>query len=286
MDYDRSVITFGGRSTHVRSYPVGVQWANRFVRTTQPSHECREKVRREFGLKEDVILGLGIDRLDYTKGIPEKCWAIERLLERHPELRGRFVFIQVAEPSRDCLSAYCSARTQVVDAAERVNARFGIGSYQPIRLIETHQDSIDVYRYYRAANVCYVGSLRDGMNLVAKEFVSARDDKRGVLVLSEFAGSAIQLRGAVIVNPYLIEEAASALAQAVAMSDAEQSRRMRLLRTNVAKFDTYWWAHTMLHDALSVKQRYRGQAECHDWHDPRQVHPPAGAAAAECQPTA
>jgi trehalose 6-phosphate synthase len=201
-----------------------------------------------------VQLGIGVDRLDYTKGINEKFLAIERLLERQPELLGRFVFVQIAEPSRDCLPAYRAARAQLVDTSERVNRRFGEGSWRPIRVLHAHHEPFDVYRFYRAADFCYVGSLRDGMNLVAKEFVCAREDSRAVLILSELAGAAQQLGSALLVNPYDIEAAASLLALALRMPLDEQSRRMREMRRVVAQFDTYWWAHQLVSETRAVER--------------------------------
>jgi len=145
-----------------------------------------------------------------------------------------------------------------------VNKRFGTDTCRPIVLLEAHHESADVYRMYRAADVCYVGSLHDGMNLVAKEFVCARDDERGVLILSQFTGAAQQLGAALLVNPYAVEESANALAQALGMSDAEQSKRMRLMRHIVHNFDTYWWADRLLNDALSVN----GKSQISVTHDP------------------
>ena len=252
VDWERRVIHYRGRSTHVRAYPVGVDWRNPSVRALPSAAACRERVYAELGLDAGVLLGVGVDRLDYTKGIAEKVLAIERLLEVHPELRGRFVFVQVAEPSRDCLPAYRTARSRILEACERVNSRFGAGTYRPIVLRESHHDPADVYRLYRAADLCYVGSLHDGMNLVAKEFVCARNDGRGVLVLSEFAGASRQLNAALVVNPYAVDESAQALARALNMPAAEQSERMRRLRDVVAKTDTGWWAEQILGDASGL----------------------------------
>ena len=255
IDRRQNVVTFRGHSTQVRAYPVGVEWANPWIPATPTAKACRERVCRDLQLPADVRVGVGIDRLDYTKGINEKFLAIERLLEIHPECRGRFVFVQSAEPSRECLPAYRTARATLVETAERVNKRFGTDICRPIVLLEAHHEPADVYRMYRAADFCYVGSLHDGMNLVAKEFVCARDDERGVLVLSQFTGAAQQLGAAVVVNPYAVDESAEAVAQALYMSDAEQSKRMRLMRHIVEKFDTYWWADQLLHDALAVKTK-------------------------------
>jgi trehalose 6-phosphate synthase len=249
VDLSERTVAYRGRVTAVRAYPVGIDCADHLLRSLPPAAACREQVRRELGLPADASLGVGIDRMDYTKGINEKLLAIERLLESQPELIGRFAFVQVAEPSRDCLAAYRAARRQVIETCERVNTRFGTDAGQPIRLLERHHEPSEVYRYYRAADFCYVGSLDDGMNLVAKEFVAARDDERGVLVLSQFAGAAHQLRAALLVNPLRVEQTATVLAQALQMHAIEQAKRMQILRANVTSFDASWWATQMVDDA-------------------------------------
>ena len=178
-----------------------------------------------------------------------KIW----LLEERPEFRGRFAFVQIAEPSRTALPAYRATRTLVLESTARINSRFGAPGYQPIVLRENHHDPGEVYRFLRAADLCYVASLHDGMNLVAKEFVSARDDERGSLVLSHFTGAAHQLVGALMVNPYDIGGSASCLADALHMSEPEQSNRMRAMRSNVAEFNAYWWAGRMIEDAARAQ---------------------------------
>jgi len=252
VDHDSGIVTYRDRETLVRAYPVGVEWNNETVRTTPPVNVCRDRVRQELSLPRDVTLGVGVDRLDYTKGIHEKFLAIERALERNPDLRGRLAFVQVAEPSRECLSEYRSARDQLVATALRVNERFGTDTTQPIVLRESHHEPDEVYRLYRAADFCHVGSLRDGMNLVAKEFVCARDDEQGVLVLSEYAGAAQQMPEALIMNPWDVQSSAGAIVRAVAMPQAEQVNRMRRLRRSVAESDAGWWARGILSDAASV----------------------------------
>ena len=249
VDLSDSTVEYHGRVTTVRAYPVGVDCAHDALQSAPPPARCRELVCRELDLPAGVRLGVGIDRLDYTKGINQKFLAIERLLEMQPDLVGRFAFVQIAEPSRDCLAAYRDARTELIETCARVNARFGTAAGVPIRLVERHHEPADVYRYYRAADFCFVGSLHDGMNLVAKEFVSARGDERGVLVLSQFAGAAQQLRAAVLVNPLRIDQSAEAIANALGMPPIEQAKRMRLLRANVASFDASWWARQMVDDA-------------------------------------
>jgi trehalose 6-phosphate synthase len=237
----------------VRAYPVSVEWPSRWARQSPRIGTCRAAVRRQLQLSPDVLLGLGVDRLDYTKGINEKFLAVEQLLERHLEFRGRFVFVQIAEPSRDCLPPYRELRSRLLETTHRINSRFGRNGYRPIVLLETHHEQAEVYRFFRSADLCYVGSLHDGMNLVAKEFVSARDDERGVLILSKFAGAVRELTGALIVNPYAIDDSADALAQALRMADKEQSERMRAMRSIVAEFSAYRWAGEMLADAAHLR---------------------------------
>jgi trehalose 6-phosphate synthase len=219
--------------------------------------ECRRLTRIELGVPADGFLGVGIDRLDYTKGIEERLRAVERLLEVRADLVGRFVFAQLAAPSRTEISLYRELNERVEALAEHINARFGTPSYRPIVLLRAHHEPPTVYRFYRAADVCYVSSLHDGMNLVAKEFVAARDDERGVLVLSQFTGAARELTEALIVNPYDLREASAALATACEMSATEQAVRMRSMRTVVAELNVYRWAGRMLVDAASLRRKER-----------------------------
>ena len=252
VDLARHSVEYRGHTTVVRAYPVGVDWDNQVVRATPAPTSCRERVCRDPQLPPDVRLAVGVDRLDYTKGINEKFLAVERLLETSPELRGRFVLVQVAEPSRDSLPEYRATRAQLVETSQRVNGRFGTNSYRPIRLLEAHHPPFDVYRLYRAADLCYVGSLRDGMNLVAKEFVCARNDERGVLALSQLTGAAKQLTAALLINPHAVDESVFALRRGLAMSRAEQSWRMRHMRTNVEAFSATWWAQKLVGDATQA----------------------------------
>jgi trehalose 6-phosphate synthase len=163
--------------------------------------------------------------------------------------------VQIAEPSRERLSAYRELHARIVATVDRINGRFGGDGYRPIILRETHHEPAEVYEFLRAADLCYVGSLHDGMNLVAKEFVAARDDLRGVLVLSAFAGAARQLTGALSVNPYAVEDSARTVARALQMSGAEQATRMRAMRANVAEFNAYWWVGQMLQDGASMRRQ-------------------------------
>ena len=257
IDREKNAVIQQGRSTLVRPYPISVEWPVQWLRSVPPVAECRRSVVAELGLPRDAFIGVGVDRLDYTKGIEERLLAVERLLERFPVYRGRFTFVQLAAPSRVEIARYKELNETVMDLARRINARFGKDGYRPIVLLLSHHQPPAVFRYYRAADVCYISSLHDGMNLVAKEFVAARDDERGVLVLSQFTGAARELTEALVVNPYDIDEASSALAAALSMSAMEQRDRMRAMRAYVAEFNVYRWAGRMLVDAARLRKRDR-----------------------------
>jgi trehalose 6-phosphate synthase len=199
----------------------------------------------EIGTGHATLLGVSVDRFDYTKGLEHKFLALERLLEQRPDLVGRFVFAQLAQPCRESIDAYRTTRQRVRDLAARINTRFDEGG-GPIRLIEGHHLPATVDRYFRAADVCYVGSLHDGMNLVSKEFVRARDDERGVLMLSAWAGAAQELTDALIVNPYDVERVARTFATALSMSPAEQRTRLRRMRQHLALSTARHWAEGMV----------------------------------------
>jgi trehalose 6-phosphate synthase len=246
-----STIRSAGRSTSVRAHPVGVAWRHTVARGTPSVADCRRQVFQTLGLQADTRLVVGVDRLDYTKGINEKLLAVEQVLEAEPALRGTLVLAQVAEPSREALPSYCALRAQVTETTRRINERFGSGTYRPIVLLDRHHTQDEVYTLYRAADVCYVGSLRDGMNLVAKEFVCARTDEQGVLLLSRFTGAAQQLHAAVAIDPYNPRQAAAALLRGLQMPLVEQTRRMRALRAIVAAFDADWWGRQMIREAMS-----------------------------------
>lgn len=255
VEHDGRAVTRGGRRVLLRVYPASVAWSAPPADKTMSPRESRRSVRQQLGLPSDTLLGVGVDRLDYTKGIEEKFLAVEHLLESWPEFAGRFVFAQLAEPSRTDIPAYADLRARVRASAERINGRFGRVDYCPIVILEGHHTQEEITRFLRAATVCVVGSLHDGMNLVSKEFVRARDDERGVLVLSAFAGAARELVDALTVNPYDIEGTAQALAAALTMRPDEQRARMRRMRQVVEDFDAHRWAAEMLADAARLRHQ-------------------------------
>jgi len=256
-DREENAIVQHGRRTLVRPYPISLAWPRETQETESSVETCRARVIAELGLPPDCLIGLGVDRLDYTKGIEERLLTVERLLERHPKLRGRFTFVQLAAPSRTIIEQYKQLNDRVEQVAARINERFGADGYRPIIMRRAHHEPPTVLRYYRAADLCYVSSLHDGMNLVAKEFVVARDDEQGVLILSQFTGAAREMTEALIVNPYDLDEASSALAAALNMSTEEQRERMRSMRAYLAEFNVYRWAGRMLVDAARLRSRDR-----------------------------
>ena len=257
IEYEASRVSYGGHRTGIEPYPISIQWPSPW-HDRQPSiAECRRRVRERDGFPADVRIGIGVDRMDYTKGIIERFHAVERLLELHPNFVGRFVFVQIAAPTRSSLDDYRTFEEDVHALAARINARFAPAGVAPILLKAEHHDPELINEYYRAADICIVTSLHDGMNLVAKEFVAARDDERGVLVLSQFTGAARELHDALPVNPYHVDQCADALERALRMPPDEQQVRMRSMRRLVQEYNVYRWAGAMLLDASRLRQRQR-----------------------------
>lgn len=257
VDREALTVSLGGKLTAVRRYPISIEWPPSRDILARPLEECRSRLRAENGLPADLPMGIGVDRLDYTKGITERFRAIERLMELHPEWIGRFCFVQIAAPTRSSIEEYQHHQQRVEALAAEINQRFGKGGVSPILLKVAHHEPKQVYEYFRAADLCFVSSLHDGMNLVAKEFVAARDDERGVLILSQFTGAARELPEALVVNPYDADQCALALHLALTMPIAEQRDRMKLMRGLVAEFNVYRWAGRMLLDAALMRRRGR-----------------------------
>ena len=257
VDREMFTVSYRGKLTAVKRYPISIEWPPSPSLVEKPVEQCRTAVRNRHGLPADHAVGVGVDRLDYTKGIEERLRAVERLLERQPEWVGRFTFIQIAAPTRARIEQYQEYESRVRAMAARINDRYAGAPQPPIVLLVEHHQPLDIYEYYRAAEVCMVTSLHDGMNLVAKEFVSSRDDERGVLILSQFTGAARELPEAVIVNPYDTDQTAAALHMALCMPAGEQRARLRLMRGLIQEFNVYRWAGRMLIDAASMRRRGR-----------------------------
>ncbi|MGY8904284.1 MAG: alpha,alpha-trehalose-phosphate synthase (UDP-forming) [Burkholderiales bacterium] len=254
----------GAHTAQVRDYPISIAWPTPPEQTGLPSiAHCRSLAEARWALPKDAKLIVGIDRFDYTKGLLERLHAIEHLLLTRPQWQGKLRLIQVAAPSRTALQDYANFRTEVFAQVQRINARFAAHGPAPIVLLDAHHDRAAVTALYRAADLCLVTSLHDGMNLVCKEFVAARDDEQGVLVLSQFAGAADELSEALIVNPYHTAQVADALHLGLVMPAHEQRQRMRALRSTVQSRNVYRWAAHMLLDAATLRRTRHARQTAH-----------------------
>ncbi len=264
IDREHRTAVTGGHTTLVRPYPISIDWPPAALAGQPPIAECRARVRETHGLAPETLLAVGVERFDYTKGIADRFRAVECLLADHPEWQGRFTLLQIAAPSRSRLPTYRQTQAEAEAAASAVNQRFGRPGWLPIVLVARHHEPEEVFTLFRAADLCLVSSLHDGMNLVAKEFVAARDDGDGVLVLSAFAGVSRELQEALIVNPYDTQGMAEAIHRALIMSPEQRRERMRLMRSLIAERNVYFWAGRMLLTAARLRRGAAIQAQIED----------------------
>lgn len=257
IDREQESVTLKGLETFVRPYPISIDWPPAALAEQKPIVECRRSVRERLGLSADCRIAVGIERFDYTKGVLDRMRAVERMLDVHPEWIGNFSLVQAAAPTRSKLPMYRALQEEAVRVAEEINKKYQAATHQPITLIIRHHEPGEVFELFRAADACIVSSLHDGMNLVAKEFIAARDDERGVLLLSSFAGASRELSEAIIINPYDAQSMGESLHQALTMPAQEQHERMRLMRDQVRSRNVYRWAGQMLLDASSIRKKQR-----------------------------
>ncbi len=257
IDRETLSVTLAGHETKVRAYPISIEWPPKVLAKIPDVETCRAEVRKLFGVPLGASIAVGIERFDYTKGILDRMRAVDVLLTRDPALKQRFIFIQAAAPTRSKLAAYNHLQIEAQALADAINARHGSADWSPVRLIVRHHEPDEVFKLFRAADVCIVSSLHDGMNVVAKEFVASREDNAGVLVLSSFTGASREMAEALIVNPYDPAEMASAIARALRMPIDEQAERMKLMRQQVRENNVYRWAGRMLSDAARDRKRQR-----------------------------
>jgi alpha,alpha-trehalose-phosphate synthase [UDP-forming] len=257
-----------GHVTTVRAYPISVAFDgsnnDRFA-----THATLEELMRPFGARAERVI-LGVDRLDYTKGIVERLMAFERLLEEHPWHRERVTLVQIAAPSRTRIPSYIELSHQVEARVAEINSRFATQNWKPVILVERQCSHEEVARWYRAADLCLVTSLHDGMNLVAKEYIAARSDEDGVLLLSKFTGAAVELRDALVVNPYDIDGVAEAMHRGLEMEYGERHRRMGRMRRQVMEHNVYRWAASVLGD-LSELHIENAEPGSSVWHEPAYI---------------
>ena len=253
IDRERFSVTKNEHETLIRPYPIGVDIEG--ITKAAESDTVKELVK---ALREDYKLGdlkvlVGLDRIDYTKGIPEKMWAIDTLLQKYPQLKERIVFFQVGVVNRLHIKSYKLLNDEINDIVEEVNWRHSTGSWKPIIFFREQFSFHHVLALYRMADLAIVGSLHDGMNLVAKEFVASRSDEKGMIVLSQFTGAARELTEAVLVNPFNREEFSEGIYKALMMPLEERKKRMNKMRENLKAFNIFRWAGKIISELLKFE---------------------------------
>lgn len=241
IDYERFAVVRGGHESRVEPFPISIA----FPGSAEPEQKADRAMLDRLGIHTE-FLALGVDRLDYIKGIPERLKGVEFLLDTHPEYREKFTFVQIASPTRQGVAAYDEYTQQVLAEADRINTKFATRSWKPVVLEHKNYSHKDLRTLYQLANVCLVTSLHDGMNLVAKEYVAARTEEDGVLVLSHFTGASRDLAQALVINPYSAEETAEAIHRALTMPESEQHRRMKSMRAAVRDYNVYRWSAELI----------------------------------------
>ena len=253
VDTEKFSIVRFGKETYVRAFPISVNGHTGYPGLkVDPIREI-EKLKKEYEL-EDKIVGIGVDRIDYTKGIVERILAIDRFLERYPQYKKKFVFVQLAAPSRTHIKRYHDLIGEIDELVEKKNWKYLDGEWKPILYLKRHFSAEEILPFYAMADFCIVSSLHDGMNLVAKEFVSAKKDLNASLILSQFTGAARELTDAILINPYSIEEFAESIRQAIEMPVGEKKRRMENMRKTIAENNVYRWAGNIITELTALKK--------------------------------
>jgi alpha,alpha-trehalose-phosphate synthase [UDP-forming] len=258
VDLGGRIVRLNDRVVHVAAFPISVDFARFREMATTPASDTMVRTLRSRYARDGRQLGVCVDRVDYTKGIPERLRALDLLWTANPELRERFTFIFVCTPSRSNLPAYVNLEREITDTIAGINERFGTRDWTPIVLISENVDSDLLAAVYRAADLCMVSSLQDGMNLVAKEFVAAQVDERGVLLLSRFTGAAEEIDGALLINPFNIDGFASAIRVALEIPHVERCRRMRSMRRQLQNNTIFDWLEAILARCADVMTK-RGE---------------------------
>ena len=255
VDWEHFSVLRQDHRTMVRPFPISVAFGGDDAAGNNnqgSSYLERSALLRSLGV-EATFMGIGVDRVDYTKGILERFLAIERFLEKYPSYQGKFTFVQIGAPSRTHIKRYHDLLAEVEAEAERINWRFQSGKWKPIVFLKRQHSHQEIEPYYRAADLCLVTSLHDGMNLVAKEFLAARRDERGVLILSQFTGAARELRDALLVNPYDIDQTADAIRAALEMEPEDKQLRMHRMRKIIKENNIYRWAGNLITELCEVR---------------------------------
>jgi trehalose 6-phosphate synthase len=245
-------VKIGNQTTIVKSFPISIAFTSRDLDKKDENLQNASEILSKYNIKAHQ-LGIGVERIDYTKGIIERFLAIERFFEKYPAYVGKFTFVQIGSPSRTLIKSYSDMVSEVEAEAGRINAKYKLKDWKPILLLMHHHSHEEIMPFYKAANVCMVTSLHDGMNLVAKEFVASRGNNDGVLILSRFAGASQELQGALIINPYDIEQMSDAIKTALEMPKKSQQKRMKQMRQVVVEHNIYSWAASLLRSMVSIQ---------------------------------
>jgi alpha,alpha-trehalose-phosphate synthase [UDP-forming] len=251
IDWEHFAVSRHDHVTSVRPFPISVAFNGEEAVNASPTLD-RGALFRLLGV-EGTFMGIGVDRVDYTKGIPERFRGIERLLEQHPVYRGKLTFVQIGAPSRTRIKRYQDLMTEVEEEAMRINRRFQEGQWKPIVFLKRQHSHEEIQAYYRAAHFCLVTSLHDGMNLVAKEYVAARADRQGALILSRFAGASHELGDALVVNPYDTDEIANAIYTALEMPPEQMRARMTRMQAVIREHNVYAWAGSLIAELSAIR---------------------------------
>jgi trehalose 6-phosphate synthase/phosphatase len=245
-------VEYSGKCTSVRSFPIGIDFRLfNEIANSQRTLNVIERLKRRYGLSGKKV-GLGVDRLDYTKGIPEKLRALDVFFERYPEYIGKFVLIQVLAPSRSKIDAYRNLSEKVLQKIEELNIRLGREDWKPVICINSSIDRDNLVPFYRMSDLMLITPVQDGMNLVAKEYVACQVDEKGVLLLSEFAGAHEEMKHSVTINPYDSEGVADAIKRALELPESERRKRMRASRDFVAKNDINRWLSSVMDELTAL----------------------------------
>jgi trehalose 6-phosphate synthase len=236
----------------VKPFPISIAFTLKDFETEPTQRQTPTELLKQHGLTAEYMC-IGVERIDYTKGLIEKFLAIERFLDKYPSYQGKFTLVQIGAVSRSLLKSYSDTVNAVENEINRINWKFKTKNWQPILFLKRHHSHEEIMPYYKGANLCMVTSLHDGMNLVAKEFIASRDQNDGVLILSRFAGASQELHGALIVNPYDIEQTADAIKLALEMPKDKQHQKMKLMRRMIMNHNVYAWASDILKTMASIQ---------------------------------
>ena len=249
-DFEQFAVTYQNHTSHIKSFPIGIAFTGgNGEPMLDPS--VGKNLLEKLGIYTKYV-GLGVDRLDYTKGLLERFKALEFFFDTHPTYKNNFTFLQIASPSRESVPKYKQFNADVTKEVERINTKLKTKNWQPIVLLKEHHSHEELDPLFRIADVCMVTSLHDGMNLVAKEYIAARDKEDGVLILSQFAGAVRDLKGALIINPYSAEETSEAINTALNMPLPEQKRRMKKMRESIKNYNIYRWSAEFIKAVTSL----------------------------------